>query len=33
MVELKKENADLKKEIEDLKKLGPAERDEFDGQG
>jgi len=33
MVELKKENADLKKENADLKKLGPAERDEFDGQG
>jgi PAS domain S-box-containing protein len=32
MVELKMENADLKNEIEGLKKLGPTERDEFDGQ-
>jgi len=33
MIELKTEIGYLKKEIEDLAKLGPAERDEFDGRG
>jgi len=33
MIELKTEIGYLKKEIEDLTKLGPAERDNFDGLG
>jgi hypothetical protein len=33
MIELKKEIGHLKQEVEDLAKLGPGERDEFDGLG